>query len=147
MTKIIEQIEGHDSIYYHEYAPSDQKGNRYISDLICYMSCRLAQRADAQAIITMTFSGYNAIKISSHRPKAKIVVFTGNKEILTKMSLVWGVKAFYYDSMVSTDQTISEIKLFLQSKELVETGDMVVNVASIPIAEKGMTNMLKLSTV
>ncbi|NND76712.1 MAG: pyruvate kinase [Flavobacteriales bacterium] len=147
MTRIIGQIEEHDNIFYHEFAPSDQKGDRFISDLICYSSCRLAQRSNAKAIITMTFSGYNAIKISSHRPKAKIVVFTGNRELLAKMSLVWGVRAFYYDSMISTDKTIDDIKSFLMDKGVVQIGDMVVNVASIPISEKGMTNMLKLSTV
>jgi len=145
MAKIIGQIEGTDSIFYQEYAPSDQKGERFTSDLICFSACRLAQRADAKAIITMTFSGYTAMKISSHRPKAKIFVFTGNRRLLSKLSLVWGVEAFYYDSMISTDQTIADIISDLKLKNRINEGDMIVNIASIPIAEKGMTNMLKLS--
>ena len=36
--------------------------------------CRLAQRVEAKAIITMTHSGYTAYKISSQRPKSEIFV-------------------------------------------------------------------------
>ena len=95
----------------------------------------------------MTFSGYTAFKISSQRPEADILVFTGNKNILTQMSLVWGVKAFYYDKMVSTDHTIADIKYILKKKKSVNDGDMVVHLASMPINEAGMTNMLKLDKV
>jgi len=147
MAKIISQIEGTDEIYYQEYAPSDQKGERFTSDLICFSSCRLAQRSDAKAIISMTYSGYTAFKIASHRPKAKVFVFTGNKKLLTMLSLVWGVEAFYYDSMISTDQTISDIRTFLLTNGHLNEGDMMVNTASIPISDKGMSNMLKLSQV
>ena len=147
MSKIITQIEETNENYYQEFAPSDQKGERFTSDLICFSSCRLALRANATAITTMTVSGYTGFKISSHRPKAKIYVFTSNRELLTKMSLVWGVHAFYYDSMVSTDQTIADIQAYLLAGEHIQKGDMVINIASIPIAEQGMSNMLKLSEV
>jgi pyruvate kinase len=46
---------------------------------------------------------------------------------------------------VSTDHTIADIKHILRSKKFVDKGDLVVNVASMPIAEQGMANMLKLS--
>jgi pyruvate kinase len=61
------------------------------------------------------------------------------------MSLVWGVKAFYYDKMVSTDHTIADIKYILKKQGYIKEGDFIINIASIPIAEQGMTNMLKLS--
>jgi pyruvate kinase len=61
------------------------------------------------------------------------------------LNLVWGVRAEYYDKTVSTDHTIADIKHILRSKKFVDKGDLVVNVASMPIAEQGMANMLKLS--
>ena len=87
------------------------------------------------------------MKISSHRPKSHIFVFTGNRELLAKMSLVWGVTSFYYDSMISTDQTISDLRDILKEKGFVDNGDLIINIASMPISEKGMTNMIKLSSV
>jgi pyruvate kinase len=95
----------------------------------------------------MTHSGYTAFKISSKRPSAEIYVFSGNKELLTKLSLVWGVKTFFYDKMVSTDHTIADIKYILKKGGYLKSGDLIVNTASIPIEESGKTNMLKLSYI
>ncbi|MEO8590321.1 MAG: hypothetical protein ABI432_13185 [Flavobacteriales bacterium] len=50
-----------------------------------------------------------------------------------------------YDKTVSTDHTIADIKHILRQKKDVQKGELVVNVASMPIAERGMSNMLKLS--
>ncbi len=55
----------------------------------------------------------------------------------------WG--AHYYDKTVSTDHTIADIKHLLRKRDQVQKGDLVINLASMPIAEKGMSNMLKLS--
>ena len=41
--------------------------------------------------------------------------------------------------------TIADIKHILRSGKFVQKGDLVVNVASMPIADQGMANMLKLS--
>jgi pyruvate kinase len=56
------------------------------------------------AICTLTNSGYTAFQISAWRPSAHILVFTSNKRIL-QLSLLWGVKSYYYDKIVSTDDT------------------------------------------
>lgn len=63
------------------------------------------------------------------------------------MSLVWGVEAIYYSKMVSTDHTIADIKYILFKHGKVKDKDFVVHMASMPINDAGMTNMLKLSRV
>jgi pyruvate kinase len=145
MVSIIHEVEASGQIYYHEEPPAPSKEDRFISDSICYNACRLAKRVEAKAIVTMTFSGYTGLKVSSQRPKARTFVFTGNRKILTQMNLVWGVKAFYYDKMVSTDHTIADIKYILKKEGYLKEGDLLINIASMPISEQGMTNMLKLS--
>jgi len=147
MTLIVESMEVHDGMYYYERPPLSKSDERFVSDSMCYNACRLAKRVDAKAIVTMTFSGYTAIQVSSQRPKAHIYMFTANKKILGQMALVWGVTAYPYQKMVSTDHTIADIKFELTKLGQVETGDMVVHLASMPIAEAGMTNMVKLSQV
>jgi pyruvate kinase len=129
------------------YQLKEKHGQRYISDAICYHSCKLAEQVGAKAILTMTHSGYNAIEISSHRPPCKIFAFTNNHVILNTLSLVWGVTGFYFDNDSSTDETVSETKKVLKKTNLVKEGDLVLNVASMPIKEKGMTNMMRLSYV
>jgi len=147
MTDIIESMEGQDRMYYHERPPLSPEDDRFISDSMCYNACRLAKRVNAKAIVTMTFSGYTAVQVSSQRPKAHIFMFTANKRVLGQMSLVWGVSAFPYLKMVSTDHTIADIKFELTKMGAVTDGDFVVHLASMPIADAGMTNMLKLSQV
>lgn len=146
MSKIIKKIEQANIIYHKEELP-EKNQDRFITDSICFNATRLSQRVEADAIITMSFSGYTAYKISSQRPKAPIYVFTSNKQILTQVNLIWGVKGFYYDKMVSTDHTIADIKYLLKKEGLIDKGDTVINIASIPIEEEGKSNMLKLSHV
>jgi pyruvate kinase len=146
MSRIVCEMESHDGIYYKEEPPEKNK-ERFISDSICYNSCRLAQRVDVDAIITMSFSGYTAYKIASQRPKANIFVFTSNRKILTQLNLVWGVRAFYYNKQISTDHTIADIKYIMKSEKHLKQGDLIINIASIPLEELGSSNMLKLSHV
>jgi pyruvate kinase len=147
MTNIIGEVEKFEDLYYLEEAPVDSDESRFVTDSICFSACRVAKRSNATGIATMSFSGYTGYKISSWRPKANIFVFTGNKSILTQLSLVWGVKAFYYDKMVSTDQTIADIRYILKKNGYVAEGDFLINIASMPISEQGTTNMMKLSRV
>jgi len=145
--KIILQVETFEDIFYKHNQPDVNNADRFISDAICYNACKLAQQVDAKAIVSMTHSGYSAIKISSHRPKAQILIFTDNHAILSKLSLVWGVQGFYYDKYESTDNTIEDIKNYLKNNGLLFDNDMIVNLASMPIAEKGKINMLRLNKV
>jgi len=121
--------------------------SRKISDAICAHGTQLSEQAKATAIITMTYSGYNAIKTSSFRPSAFVYAFTNNYSILNKLSLVWGVKAYYYDRGTTTDQTIIETKEILKNNKDIKKGDAVISLASMPAQQKGMTNMMKLSIV
>ena len=123
------------------------KNERYITKTICYNAAKIADQIDAAAILTMTFSGYTALKIAGHRPKTKIIVFTANRQIMNQMSLVWGVEAFFYDKMESTDKSFKDIKAILKESGTVKEGDLIVNIASMPIEERGFTNMLKISAI
>lgn len=120
---------------------------RYISNAICANACQIADNVNAQAIITATYSGYNTIKTSSYRPKAYIYAFTNHHTILNTLSLVWGVKAFYYEGGKTSDDTVLETKSILKKHKYVKRGDKVINIASMPAEERGMTNMMKLSKV
>ncbi|MCB0772539.1 MAG: pyruvate kinase [Flavobacteriales bacterium] len=146
MNRILLEMEKSETMY-NVTEPGLNDHDRMVTDAICTASVRMAASIDIKAIVTMTHSGYTAFKISSLRPKAHIFAFTSNKRILNMLNLVWGVRAEYYDKTVSTDHTIADIKHILRRKELVRKGDLMINVASMPIAEQGMANMLRLSEV
>jgi pyruvate kinase len=148
MRKIIKDVERSEHSISKNRLPILVKNNsRLVSNAICSNACLVAEQTKAEAIITITYSGYNTIKTSSFRPLAFIYAFTNNHTILNTLSLVWGVQGFYYDRGATTDQTIQETKEILKKGKFIKKGDLVVNLASMPAQEKGMTNMMRLSTV
>ena len=147
MSKVVKNVENYADLEMEEFMPIDKKDGRFLSDTICYNACKIAEQVGAKAVMTMTHSGYNAFKIASFRPPSKICIFTNNRKIMNTLSLLWGVRGYYYDSFASTDDTMSEIKNIIKRKGIIQKNDLVVNIASMPITEKGMTNMLKLSSV
>lgn len=144
MSKIVSRVEDYEGIYFRNIEHTSEP-DRLVTDAICHSAVRLSQKVNAKAIVTMTFSGYTAFRVSSYRPKAWIFVFTSNFRILNMLSLVWGVRAFYYDKFVSTDHTIGDIKYELMRGKHLEPEDLLINIASMPINQKGMSNMLKVS--
>jgi pyruvate kinase len=107
----------------------------------------MANEIRAKAISTLTNSGYTAFQISAWRPQAHILVYTSNKRILTQLNLLWGVKSFYYDEFVSTDDTVEDVNRLAKENGFVDTGDMLINLAAMPIADKGMVNTLRVSEI
>ncbi len=146
MAQILHSVENSPLIKVpHE--PPHVKTKRYITKAVCYHAAHMANEIKAKAICTLTNSGYTAFQISAWRPEAHILVFTSNRRILNQLSLLWGVKAFYYDKFVSTDETIEDISSMAKKFKFVETGDFTINLAAMPITAKGMVNTLRVSEI
>ncbi len=146
MTSILKSVEDSPLIQVPE-EPPHIRTNRYITKAICYHAAHMANEIEAKAITTLTNSGYTAFQISAWRPQSLILVFTSSKHILTQLNLLWGVKAFYYDKFVSTDETIEDINALASEKGFVKKGDMLINLAAMPITAKGMVNTLRVSEI
>ena len=144
MSSILKSVEDSPLIHVPE-DPPHIRTKRYITKAICYHAAHMANEIDAKAISTLTNSGYTAFQISAWRPQAHILVFTSNRHILNQLNLLWGVKAFYYDKFVSTDETVEDINVIAQDGGFVEKGDMLINLAAMPITDKGMVNTLRVS--
>jgi pyruvate kinase len=147
MSKIIAHVEESAEIKVKKENPPRIRNERFITKSICYNASKIADQIGAAAILTMSHSGYTAFKIASHRPKSKIAVFTSNRFLLNTVSLIWGVRGFFYDKMESTDQTFHDIKEIVRNANMVHKGDIIINIASMPIQEKGMTNTINLSEI
>lgn len=146
MTQILHSVENSPLIKVpHE--PPHVRTKRYITKAVCYHAAHMANEIKAKAICTLTNSGYTAFQISAWRPEAHILVFTSNRRILNQLSLLWGVKAFYYDKFVSTDETIEDISAMAKKFHFVEAGDFTINLAAMPITAKGMVNTLRVSEI
>tara|TARA_R110002072_G_scaffold22615_1_gene79306 strand:- start:131899 stop:133329 length:1431 start_codon:yes stop_codon:yes gene_type:complete len=127
--------------------PPHVRTNRYITKSICYHAAIMANEIEAKAICTLTNSGYTAFQISAWRPASHILVFTSNHRILSRLNLLWGVKAFYYDKFVSTDETVEDVNRIAFERGFVSKGEYLINLAAMPIVDKGMVNTLRVSQV
>jgi pyruvate kinase len=144
--KIIRRTEQEDEIYNKHQLP-DKSSKTFLSDAICFNACKIAADVKAKAINGMTYSGYTAFMLASNRPKADIHIFTSNKNLLNTLGLVWGVDVYYYNKFVSTDESIDDIIEILKSEKVVESDDIIVSTASMPITGRGRTNMVKISKI
>jgi pyruvate kinase len=146
MTKIIRAVEDSPLIQVPQNPPH-VRTKRFITKSICYHASTMANEIKAKAISTLTNSGYTAFQISAWRPQAHILVYTSNKRILTQLNLLWGVNAFFYDKFVSTDDTVEDINAIAKQQGFVKKGDMMVNLAAMPVVDKGMVNTLRISEI
>lgn len=146
MTSILKSVEN-SSLIKVPQTPPYVRTKRFITKSICYHAANIANEINAAAICTLTNSGYTAFQISAWRPKAHVLVFTSNKKILSQLNLLWGVKAFYYDKFESTDKTVEQVNAIALENGWVEKGEMLVNLAAMPIIDKGMVNTLRVSQI
>ena len=123
------------------------KSDRLITKSICKNAATIANEISASAICTLTNSGYTGWQISSWRPSALVIVFTSNKKILTQMNLLWGVKGVYYNNFESTDKTVEEVNSLALENKYIKKGDFVINLAAMPIYEKGQVNTLRITKI
>jgi len=146
MSEIIKAVENSRMIKVPHDAPHIRT-NRFVTKAICHHAALMANNTDAAAISTLTNSGYTAFQISAWRPRTHVLTFTTDKRILGKLNLLWGVKAFYYDKNLTTDDTVVDINNIAKEKGFVKAGDLIINLASMPAEDKGMVNTLRVSEI
>ncbi len=146
MTEIIEGVEN-STLIKVPHQPPHIRTNRFITKSVCYHAALMADDTDASAISTLTNSGYTAFQISAWRPRTHVLAFSTERRILGKLNLLWGVRAFYYDSDLSTDDTVEDINRIAKEKGFVKSGDLMINLTSMPAKERGMVNTLRVSEI
>jgi pyruvate kinase len=146
MVRTIGSVEKQADIFY-KFREIDPQSPNFFNDSLILTACKLAKDVNAKAIVGMTQLGYSAYKAASHRPNANIFAFTSNDSILNTMNLVWATKAYHYDKASSTDETIADVEAILKRDGHVKSGDTFIILASMPIQERGRSNMIKVHVV
>lgn len=146
LTKIIGNVETHGYCYYTR-PENESISQGDLNKALCTSAVGLAKESGAAAIAVMTQTGFTVLEVSRHRPKAKIYAFTSNNSLLNAFSLVWGVHTFFYNKQESTDQSIADVNELLKQKNLVRSGDVIINTAAAPLLERGKTNLLEVSII
>lgn len=146
MTKILQTVEDDEHIRIPPHQPK-VINERFVTDVICYQAAQMVSITNAVAISTLTYTGYTAFQISSHRPLAYILIYTPNIRIIRMLNLLWGVKAHYYEGSKSTDETVVEVNEIAKEDGYVYPGDFVINLNAMPVFDQGITNTVRLSRI
>ncbi len=99
-------------------------------------ACDLAHGVQADAIVSVTESGFTARFMSHQRPHAPVYVLSTNASVCRQMALLWGVqpvmKKWYKDPTALLDHAVDEVK----KAGFVKKGDRVVVVAGRPTGSR-----------
>lgn len=144
MSKIITDAETLGYEYHRSEEPSISK-ETFILDSTCHTASNMAIQSGVNALVALTYSGASVRRIASYRPEANIYAFTPNQLIMRQLSLYWGVNAFKCDDFALTNDAVEYTLKTLYKKKIIERGELVVSVGTLPLNKKGNTNMVKFS--
>jgi pyruvate kinase len=148
MDRICRSIEDNRPQLYNSlgYRKPEWKEKQVIESL-AYSCVTIADNVEAKAISTITHSGSTARRIAKFRPKVPIVAFTENLKVRRQLNLIWGVFSVRLDELFDTDQSVKMMEDYLHENGMVKTGDRIIVATGMPIAKRGRTNMIKVSTI
>jgi len=118
-----------------------------VANAVSYSSCSTAMNLNAKAIICPTHSGKTVKLISMFRPNVPIIALTTNPKIQRQMQLYWGVIPFLMTEETSSDVLFYKSIQVAKSMGLVNTKDIVVITAGLPLGIAGNTNLMKVQAV
>lgn len=148
MDRICRSIEDNRPQLYNslEYRKPEWKEKQVIESL-AYSCVTIADNVEAKTISTITHSGNTARRIAKFRPKVPIVAFTENQKVRRQLNLIWGVYSVRMDELFDTDQSVKMMEDYLKDNGMVRQGDRIIVATGMPIAKRGRTNMIKVSTI
>ncbi|EHQ89223.1 pyruvate kinase [Desulfosporosinus youngiae] len=118
-----------------------------VAEAISFASFTIAKDLQAAAILTPTHSGLTAQMISKYRPIALIVAATPFASTARKLALQWGVQSIVVHKSSGTDEMVSVAVNTSLSEGYIQSGDVVVITAGVPIGKVGSTNMIKVQVM
>lgn len=148
MDRICCTVENQASHIYNslEYRKPEWKEKQVIESL-AYSCVTIAENVEAGLISTITHSGSTARRISKFRPRVPIVAFTESEKVMCQLALVWGVRPVKIDEIFDTDKSVRLMEDYLKDNGLLNIGDRAIIATGMPIAKRGRTNMIKVSTI
>jgi len=118
-----------------------------VTDAISYATCRAAQDLGAAAIISATQSGHTARMVSKYKPKAPIIAVTPSEKVADALTLTWGVYPLLCPPTENTDELFNTaVKVALEAG-LIQSGNLVILTAGVPVGLPGTTNFMRIDTV
>ena len=143
MAKIAEQAEQDDPRFlpggntWYEMDSSDT------TNAVGHAACTLARDINAKAIMSITKSGYTALRMSKFRPATMLLAATPHEKTYHQMAMLWGVCPLMVENLQNVDVLVYRCLEEGRRKGLLLAGDKVVISAGVPLDITGKTNMIR----
>ncbi len=116
-------------------------------DAVSRAATTLGVALNAAAIVAFTHSGATALRLARRRPPVPIVAFSPQKEVIRRLSMVWGVTPRVLRRSKRLAALIARADRALQDLDVARPGDAVVLVMGYPLGHMGLTNLMKVRVI
>lgn len=118
-----------------------------ITTAISHATCSIAAEVRADAIITVTMSGFTAGMVSRYKPNCQIIGCSVNPVVCRQINMMWGVVPILIKKADDAEGLFHEAIDSAEAAGLIHKGEKVVLTAGVPLGESGKTNMLRVITI
>lgn len=118
-----------------------------ITTAISHATCTTAMELKAAAIITVTMSGFTAGMISRYKPTCQIIGCCVKPKVYRQLSMMWGVTPLLIQEQEYATDLFHEAVEAAKKAKLIQTGDVVVLTAGMPLGISGKTNLMRVIEV
>lgn len=118
-----------------------------MTSAVALSAVKLVNSLGAKAVLAPTGSGYTAKRISKFRPPCDIIAFTDREYVRRRLSVVWGVESYLMRIYSNPEDMFRTVIRKAVKYDYLQTGDVVVITAGIPLGVRGTTNTLRVETV
>ena len=146
MARIAERTE-QDTDYNGRMLRDTSRNLEDVTTAISYATCTTAMHLGAEAIITVTMSGFTAGMISRYKPGSRIIGCSVNPRVCRQMALLWGVTPMLMTKEDNTEDLFEETVMLAKRQGLIHDNNRVVLTAGIPLGVSGSTNMIRVLEV
>ena len=147
MALIAERTEADAHYQSHRLSRMKIAGTTSVSDATAHAACLTAQDVNASAIVTVSESGSTARLLSKGRPETPIIACVLDEQTQRHLALSWGVHPILMPYANSTDELVELSVKTSVDHGLLQSGDLVVVTAGVPVGVSGTTNMIKVHMV
>lgn len=113
------------------------------TNAVGHAACTLARDINAIAIMSITKSGYTALRMSKFRPATMLIAATPHEKTYHQMALIWGVYPLMVENLQNVDVLVYRCLEEGRKVGLLASGDKVVISAGVPLDITGKTNMIR----
>lgn len=143
MAKIAEQAEQDDPRFLPGANVWYEMDAQDTTNAVGHAACTLARDINAKAIMSITKSGYTALRMSKFRPATMLIAATPHEKTYHQMALIWGVYPLMVENLQNVDVLVYRCLEEGRKEGLLHTGDKVVISAGVPLDVTGKTNMIR----